>query len=153
MPPGDKAVGRLVEDEYDGFAKEGGGDAEPLSHAQRVVTDPPRSFVRRQADRDEQLPDTITSQTICRWARVKNLPAGTPDVLCGGIHQYTDLETGVRQIHIVAPGDGCGPRRRADKPDEDPHGGGLPTPLGPKKPVTRPGRAEKLTSSTAVNAP
>jgi len=27
----------------------------------------------------------------------------------------------------------------------------LPAPLGPRKPVTRPGRAVKLTSSTAVN--
>ena len=29
----------------------------------------------------------------------------------------------------------------------------LPAPLGPRKPVTRPGCATKLTSSTAVKAP
>ena len=29
----------------------------------------------------------------------------------------------------------------------------LPAPLGPRNPVTRPGRAVKLTSSTAVNSP
>src|SRR4051812_33107679 len=29
----------------------------------------------------------------------------------------------------------------------------LPAPFGPRKPVTRPGRAVKLTSSTAVNGP
>src|SRR4051812_7371910 len=29
----------------------------------------------------------------------------------------------------------------------------LPAPFGPRKPLTRPGRAVKLTSSTAVNGP
>ena len=29
----------------------------------------------------------------------------------------------------------------------------LPAPLGPRKPVTRPGRAVKVTSSTAVKPP
>ena len=29
----------------------------------------------------------------------------------------------------------------------------LPAPLGPRKPVTRPGRATKVTSSTAVCSP
>ena len=35
------AVGRLVEDQDLGVAEQGGADAEPLAHAQRVVADPP----------------------------------------------------------------------------------------------------------------
>ena len=40
-PLGVEAVHRFVEDEDARVADEGGGDAEPLAHAQRVATDPP----------------------------------------------------------------------------------------------------------------
>ena len=36
MPIGIEAVGRLVEDDELGVAEQGGGDAEPLLHAERV---------------------------------------------------------------------------------------------------------------------
>ena len=41
-----EAVGRLVEDQHLGVADQGGRDAEPLAHAERVVADPALGLVR-----------------------------------------------------------------------------------------------------------
>jgi hypothetical protein len=52
-----QAVGRLVEDEDLRVPHQGGGDAEPLPHAQGVVTHPAAGFGGRQADGVEHLLD------------------------------------------------------------------------------------------------
>ena len=55
-----ETVGRLVEDQHLRFPDECGGDAEPLAHAQRIVTHPPRRLLRRQADEVQHLLDPLT---------------------------------------------------------------------------------------------
>jgi hypothetical protein len=74
-------------------------------------------------------------------------------VLGGGVEQDADLAAGVGQVGEPAAERWWRCRRVGGEPTMIRMVVDLPAPLGPRKPVTRPGWAVKLTSSTAVKPP
>jgi len=74
-------------------------------------------------------------------------------VLRGRIEEHPDLESGVGQVHVAAPGDGAASGGGLVRPTRIGMVVDLPAPSGPRNPVTRPASAVKPTSSTAVKAP
>jgi hypothetical protein len=126
---GVEAVGRLVEDQDRRLPKECGRDPEPLPHAQRIVTDPARRLLRRQADQVEHLFDPPSRQAHKPLGDGEDLAAGTPCVLGRGVEQNTDLKPRVGQVHVVPSRDGDRPRHGSGQADHDPHGGRLPSPV------------------------
>ena len=83
----------------------------------------------------------------------EDLAAGAAGVLGGGVEEHADLAAGVGQVGVAAAEDGGACRSVGGvSPTMTRMVVDLPAPLGPRKPVTRPGRAVKVTSSTAVKA-
>ena len=129
-------------------------DAEPLAHAERVVAHPAVGLLLGEADPVQHLLDPERGQAHGALGDGEDLPPGAAGVLGRGVEQDADLEAGVGQVGEQAAGDrgalrtsgGVSPTMTRMVVD-------LPAPLGPRKPVTRPGSAVKVTSSTAVKLP
>ena len=146
-------VGRLVEDEHLGLADQCGRDAEPLAHAERVVAHPAAGLVVGQADPVEHLLDPVLGQAHGALRDGEDLPSGATGVLRRGVQQHADLVAGVGQVANRRPEMVPSPDVGGVSPTMTRMVVDLPAPLGPRKPVTRPGRAVNVTSSTAVNLP
>jgi hypothetical protein len=143
-------VGRFVEDQHPGVPEQRGADAQSLAHAEGVVAHAALGLRRCQADELEHLVDAAARQAHGVGGDREDLASGAAGVLGGGVQQDAHLEAGVGEVGepfsvmVAAAG------RRDGQADHHAHRGGLPAPFGPRKPVTRPGRAVKETSSTAV---
>ena len=103
---GVEAVGRLVEDQHLGVAEEGGRDAEPLAHAERVVADPAAGLLVGEADHVEHLVDAALGHPHGALGDREDLAAGAAGVLRRGVEQDADLAAGVGQLGEVAAEDG-----------------------------------------------
>ena len=122
-------VGRLVQDQHRRVADQGGGDAEALAHAERVVAHPPVGLGLGEADQLEQLGDPGGRDAHDLLGDGQDLAAGAAGVLGGGVEHHADLAPGVGQVGEPAAGDGrraLGGRREAD---HHPHGRGLAGPV------------------------
>jgi hypothetical protein len=80
----------------------------------------------------------------------EDLASGAAGVLGGGVQQDAHLEAGVGEVGEPFPLMVAVPDVGAVRPTITRIVVDLPAPFGPRKPVTRPGRAVKETSSTAV---
>ena len=149
-----EAVGRLVEDQHRRVAMQRVGDAEALAHAEGVVADPALRLGLGEADQLEHLVDARLRQAHRQGAEREHLAAGAAGVLGGGVEQDADVAARVGDVGVAVAADGRGAAVGRGEPDHDRACVvDLPAPLGPRKPVTRPGWAMKETSSTAVNPP
>jgi hypothetical protein len=83
----------------------------------------------------------------------EDLPSGPAGVLGGRVEQDADLQAGVGQVREPRPSTCAVPWVAPVRPTMMRMVVDLPAPLGPRNPVTRPGSAVKLTSSTAVKPP
>ena len=125
-----QAVGGLVEDQHLGVADQGGGDAEPLAHPQRVVADPSGRLGGGEADDLQHLLHAVAGKAHVLLGDGEDLAAGATGVLGGGVEEHADLESRVGQVDVVASGDGDGAGRGSGETDHDPHRGRLPGPVG-----------------------
>ena len=103
-------------------ADEGGRDAEPLPHAERVGADPALRLGRREADELEQLVDPAGRRADRALRDREDLAAGAAGVLGGGVEEDAHLEGRVGQVREPVPGDGGAARRRRREADQDAHG-------------------------------
>jgi hypothetical protein len=128
-------------------------ETEPLPHPKGVVPQSPTGFVIGEADGVQHLRDAAGGQAHGALCDGEHLPAGAPGVLGGGVEEDPDVDAGVGQVPESAAQDVGGAVVGRDESDETRRVVDLPAPLGPRKPVMRPGRAVKVTSSTAVKVP
>ena len=120
-----ETVRRLVQDEHRRVADQGGGDAETLTHPERVVAHPPVRLGAGEADQVEQLGDPGGRDTHDLLGDGQDLAAGAARVLGGGVEHHADLAPGVGQVGEAPTGDGRGPLGGGREADHHPHGRGL----------------------------
>ena len=127
---GVETVGRLVEDQYGGVAEQSRGDAEPLPHAERVVTHPAARFPGVEADPGQHLLDPVLRQAHGALGDGEDLPSGAPRVLGRGVQQDPHLPTRVGQVAEGAAAD-LGPSGGGGgETHQDPHRRGLAGAVG-----------------------
>ena len=125
-----EAVGGLVEDQHLGVAEQRVREAEPLAHAERVLTDPPPGCRLVEADELQQRVDALRRHADGLRGDGERLAAAAPGVLRGGVEQDPDAPSGVRQVAVVPAED---PRFAAVglcQADEHPHRRGLAGAVG-----------------------
>ena len=145
---------RLVEHQQVRLVHQGGDQLDPLLVAvrQRVQA------VRRPLGQAEALqPGTHAAVHVLRPA-----PAELAEVDQLVPHPHPRIQAPLLR-HVPEPGPVRGADRRAvppdrslvqlDQPEHRAHGRRLPAPFGPRKPVSRPGRAENVHRSRAVTGP
>ena len=148
-----QAVGGLVEHQHARVAQQGGREAEPLAHAERVAARPPVGRVR-EVDELQQLVD----------ARVGRPPPRAPASAGGCARCGWDAASRRRGRRRPCARGPPGPRTGCPSTVAVPSVGRmrpssarsvvvLPAPLGPRKPTSRPGSTLKLRSSTATVSP
>ena len=86
-------------------------------------------------------------------AEREDLAAGAAGVLGGGVEQDADVASRVGDVVVEVAADRDLPVVAGVRPAITRMVVVLPAPLGPRKPVTRPGWQVKLTSSSAVKPP
>ena len=150
---GVKAVGGLVEDQHLGVAEQRVGDAEPLTHPERVLAD---ALVRGrgiESDELEHLPTRRRSTPISCAEVASTSPPRRP--LCWA---EASISTPTRRPGLGSSANGS-PRTEAwpllgcASPHSIFRVVDLPAPLGPRNPVTVPGSQRNETSCTAVRPP
>ena len=141
-PAGVEPVGGLVEDQHAGVPDQGGPDAEPLPHAERVVADPTLGLGAGQPDEVQHLLDPAGREAHGALGDGQDLAAGAAGVLRGGVEQDADLDAGVGQVGEPLPVDGGGAGGRRGQGDHDPERGGLAGAVGTEEAgdATGPGR-------------
>ena len=121
-----------------GSPMQGGGDAEPLAHAERVVADPAVRLRLGEADQLEHLGDATAGRPIIRWAIVRISRPVRPACWAEASSITPTSRPGFgrsanRRPEIVARPEVGAVRPTIIRIDVD-----LPAPFGPRKPVTRP---------------
>ena len=135
-----------------GVAEQGGGDAEALAHPEREGPHPLAGHVT-EPDDVKHVADAVAGDAVA---------VGQPPEMVGGaaaaddglgIEQCPDRADRVGQLAIGLAVDEDGAELGASRPRTMRMVVDLPAPLGPRKPVTRPGWTTKETSSTATVLP
>src|ERR1035441_6299271 len=128
-----QAVGGLVEHQDLRVAEQGGGQAEPLPHAERVA---PRPLPARacQADPLQQLSGPAAGYPGLGGQHSQVVAARAAGVGGGGIQQRADRPGRAGQLGIGFPGDHGGAGVGADQPQDHPQCGGLPRAVGAEEP-------------------
>ena len=134
---GVEAVDRFVEDQGVRVAEERGGDTEPLSHAQGEPADPLVGDPV-QAGHVDDLTHPTGGDPVRGGHRPQVLVGTATGVHRLGVQQDTDLpqRCGVGGVRLAVDGDRTG--RRAVEPDDHPHRGRLPRPVGAQESCDRP---------------
>ena len=143
-----QAVHRLVEQQDVGVAEQRGGDAEPLPHAQGEPAHPVVGH-RLEADHLDDVVHAAPGQGVALRQREQVRVGGAPGMARAGVdegadpaHRLGQLPVGAAE-HVAVPAVGrVSPRTQRIVVV-------LPEPLGPRKPVTRPGSTVTVRSSTA----
>ena len=143
-----EAVDRLVQDQHLRVAEQRRGQPEPAAHAQREAAGPlarrRRSGRRRRGPRRPgSRGRPLLAATQRRWARAVRarcapLPSSSAPTVVRG-RTSSRYGPAARPARCRCCGRSRPSRMRSVEV--------LPAPFGPRKPVTRPGRAAKLTSS------
>jgi hypothetical protein len=151
MPSGSRPLTGFVEHHHGRVAEQFGGDPEPLGHAHGVtaglLTGHPV-----QAGHVEHLLDAVAGRSR-RWRPAR----GGGGWRCGrdgrlGVQQRTHLAQGWRVLGVRAAVESDGAAGGASRPRMT-RMADVPAPLGPRKPVTTPGRTVTVRWSTAVLSP
>ena len=148
-----EAVDRLVEEQHLRVAEQRSRDAEPLAHAEREATGALAGDVL-QAHHAQHLvhPPGGDARQLGEAEQVAARAAAAVHRL--GVEQRADLAGGVGEpAEGVAADRWRGRRSGASRPRIMRIVVDLPEPLGPRKPVTAPGRTWKDRLCTAVLAP
>ena len=151
MRPG-PPVGRLVEHEHRRLAEQGGADAEPLAHPERVVADPGGGGIG-QPDPLEHGGRVPARHPEEAGDQAQRLDAGAARMLRRRVEHHADEPARVREVGVGDAVDRHPPRRRRRETGQHPQGGRLAGAVGPEEAGTVPGTQAKLTSSTAVRRP
>ena len=135
-----------------GVAQQGGGQLQPLAHAEGELPDPAPGHVgepdqgERLVTRAKGMPAPMA--TIFRWSSARRpgwkLVASSTAPTCW---------IGLVDIDVAPTPEGGGAAVMETRPSSIRRVVVLPEPLGPRKPVTRPAATSKLRSSTARTAP
>ena len=134
------------------LAEQGRGDAEPLSHAETEPPDP-LSGDGGQPDQLEDLVDPATAHAR-GLGESQQVVAGRPSgVDCLGLQQDSELGHGGGGRAYAFPFTRTRPEVGASSPAIIRIVVDFPAPFGPRNPVTVPGGATKLRSSTARVGP
>ena len=133
-----QAVGGLVQDQQPGEAQQGGGQAQPLLHAQGVVGRP-LALLAVQPDDAQHLPDVPLRRPAQGLDDVQVLRAGQVAVVAGALDQAAHL---TESLHAGAgthgpPKDGDLPCRGPGQPQKQLEGGGFARPVGAQKSIDR----------------
>ena len=140
---GVEAVRRLVEDEDLGVAEQRMGDAEALTHAERVIPDPLLGGARVEPDEREHLLDApaVDADQLC--GQGERFGAAPAAVLGGGIEQDADPASGVREVGEVAAEHRRAAARRPREATQHPQGRRLAGAVGAEEAGDSSGLATK----------
>ena len=147
-----EAVDRLVEHEDLRIAEQGGGDAEPLAHAEREPLAPLARDLR-EADDAQDLVDPAPADAVGLGQAEQVATCGPAPVHGPRVQQRADRAHRPPQIRVRDPADRDAPGGRAIQAEDHPHRRRSAGPFGPRNPVTRPGLTVKLSSLTATVGP
>ena len=111
---GVEAVGRLVEDQGVGVAEEGGGEAQPLPHAQREPGHRPSGHLG-QPDHGQHLLDPAPAQSARRGDGPEVVAGGARRVGVGGVEQGPDLRGRMGDAAVRLPAEAWPCRRSAGR--------------------------------------
>jgi hypothetical protein len=129
---GVQAVDRFVEHQDRGVAEQGGGEAEPLLHAERVPLDPPVRH-RLQAGQPEHLGDPVPPDPVALRDRGQVQPGGAAAVQGGRVQQRADLVQRPDQPVVPPSVDQGGAGGGGIQADDDLHRGGLARAVRPEE--------------------
>ena len=143
-------VGRLVEDQQLGVLEQGGRDAEPLLHPERVGRGPVARAIA-QPDLGEHGLDAILAHPGVASEHTQVVAPGEVRIEGRGLDQRPDARQPLGE-----PGGGAEDRAWPDvgrtRPSSIRNVVVLPAPFGPRKPYTSPRRTRSSRSSTATIA-
>ena len=126
-PLGVQAVDRLVEDQHPGVAEQGGGDPQPLRHAEREAPDPAGGH-RSQADQLQDLAHPAPRDPVAPGQPQQMVMGGPPAVHGPGVQQRPHLPQRRRQLPVALAVDGHAAAGGGVQPEDQAHGGGLARP-------------------------
>jgi hypothetical protein len=130
---GIQAVDRLVEQQYLWVAQHGGGDAEPLGHAERVAACPLAGDVAK-ADEFQHGVDPAGGQAL-GLGQVEQVVAGAAAVVNGlGLQQGADGPQRVNQIGVALAVDRRRPAIGPVQAEDQPHRGRFTGAVGAEEP-------------------
>jgi hypothetical protein len=129
---GVEPVGRLVEDQDLRIGQQGGGETEPLAHAERELSDAPISR-RGQIDEIEHLIDSRLVDFTEQRLDAEMVSGTSPRVGVGGIEDRSDDVQRMVQLLVGATVDSGTALGRGGKTQQDAQGRRLPGPVGPEE--------------------
>ena len=138
-PFGVETVGGLVQHEDLGLPEQGGGEPEPLTHAQREAADASPGDPG-QGDVGEHLVDPIVGQTGGGGEDAQVLAGPAPGMEAGRLEHGADVTDRLVEVAVWLTVDGCRAGRRGDQPEQHPQGRGLPGAVGAEEPDDPAGR-------------
>ena len=132
-------------------AEHGHGHAEPLAHAERETARPWRRC--RGPTRSSTSSTRLAGRRLGLGQEQQAVTGRTAWVHGLGLEQRADRVQRILQVTVAPAVDESEAALRPVQAQDQPHGGGLAAPFGPRNPVTRPGSTVKDRWSTAALPP
>jgi hypothetical protein len=151
-PLGIEPVCRLVEHQQPRPAQQRAGDAQPLAHAERVAADPAAGR-SRELDLLEHLVHARRRDPGRRREHAQVVPPRAGGMEALRLEDRPTVPSGSRSRAYGCPSTSASPEVGRRSPSSARSVDVLPAPLGPRKPVMRPGAIAKLRPSTATVEP
>jgi hypothetical protein len=131
-PVGVKAFERLVQDQHGWVAEQGGGQGQPLAHAQGKGADPAAGGLG-QADQVQHLSRPVAGDPGRGGHDAQMLEGAAAGVEAVGLERGPDGAGRVRQVAVADAADGRGAAVRRRQAEQHPQRGGLAGAVGPEE--------------------